>query len=355
MSPPSAPVRIGIVGVGVIGRRHLELAVAEERCRVVALADPDPAVVPVASAAGVHCYQSCAAMLDRERLEGVIVATPTALHTQVGLELVGRGLPMLMEKPFADTLERGLELADAASSAGVAIAVGHHRRFDPAVSEARRILASGEIGRLVGASGIWAVQKPASYFEVAWRRERGGGPVLINMIHDIDMLRYLCGEIESVYAEETSRNRGYAVEDSGAILLRFADGPLVTISFSDAAPSPWGWERATADNPLIPPTGRNCYRFFCSAGSLGFPGMQVWRHRPGGEPGWSRTFERTGRPLPPRAALAAQLQNFCEVVRGQAEPLVSARDGLATLAAAQAVSLSARDGRPVRPAYPHRE
>ena len=242
-----------------------------------------------ASTAGVAHYGSYKEMLDRERPEGAVVAAPTQLNAEIGLELVARRIPMLMEKLFTSTVESGLELTTAAAAAGVAISVGHHRRFDPAVSEARRILRNGDIGRLVAVSGMWAVRKPDSYFDVEWRRSPGGGPVLINMIHDIDMLRHFCGEVESVYAETTSRNRRLVVEDSGAIMLRFAAGPLATIAFSDAAPSPWGWERGTADNP--------------------------------------------------------------EVVRKKAEPLVGPRDALATLAAARAVHLAARMGRPVKPGY----
>ena len=255
MSQRGEPVRLGIVGVGVIGQRHLQLANAENHCRVVALADPAPEVAEIASSTDVPHYGSFIEMLDCEPLDGVIVAAPTQVHAGIGLELVARRIPMLMEKPFTDTLESGVRLAAAADAANVAISVGHHRRFDPAVAEAREILESGLIGRLIGVSGIWAVRKPDPYFDVEWRCAPGGGPVLINIIHDIDMLRHLCGEIESVYAETTSRNRGLAVEDSGAVLLRFADGVRATISFSDAAPSPWGWERGTADNPAIPPSG----------------------------------------------------------------------------------------------------
>ena len=73
---------------------------------------------------------------------------------------------------------------------------------------AREILRSGEIGELVGVSGLWAVRKPDAYYEIEWRRKPGGGPVLINLIHDIDMLRFCCGEIESVYAENRLRPQG---------------------------------------------------------------------------------------------------------------------------------------------------
>lgn len=351
MSEIREPVRLGIVGVGVIGRRHLQLAMSETCCRVVALSDPAPDVEGIASNAGIRHYRSYIEMLDRERLEGVIVAAPTQLHADVGLELVARRIPMLMEKPFTDTVKSGLELTTAAAAANVAISVGHHRRHDPAVAEAREILERRQIGRLIGVSGIWAVRKPDPYFDVEWRCTHGGGPVLINMIHDIDMLRYLCGEVESVYAETTSSNRGLAVEDSGAILLRFAGGVRATISFSDAAPSPWGWERGTADNPAIPPSGENCYHFFGSAGSFEFPRIRLWRYEPEGEPCWSRRIVPRDRPPLSRAALQDQLRNFCDVVRGDATPVAGPRDALATLAATHAVHLAACRGEPVEPAF----
>ena len=351
MSLGLPPVRLGIVGVGAIGRRHLQLASLESQCRVVALADPAPDVAAIAREAGIRQFASHSAMLDGVQPDGVIVAAPTQLHAPIGLDLARKNLPMLIEKPFTDTLEAGLELVSTAAEHDVPICVGHHRRFDPAVAAAREILAANRIGRLLGVSGIWAVRKPDSYYDVEWRRESGGGPVLINMIHDIDMLRYCCGEVESVYAETTPSERGFPVEAGGAILLRFASGALATISFSDAAPSPWGWERATADNPIIPPSGENCFRFFGSSGSFEFPRIRLWRNKPGGEPCWSREILSERHRVGPRAALAEQLRNFCNVVLGRESPVVGPKDGLATLAVARAVHESAVHGVPVEPAY----
>lgn len=285
-SEPS--VRLALVGAGLIGRRHLALMAAEPGCQVVAVADPAPGTRELAAAAGACHYNSHIELLNGERPDGVVVAAPTPLHVLIGVDCVRQGIPLLVEKPFADTVAAGLALAEAAATARTPIAVGHHRRFDPAVAAARDLLAGGEIGDLVGISGVWAVRKPASYFRVAWRRLPGGGPVLLNLIHNIDLLRHCCGEVESVYAEVSSRQRHLKVEDSGAVLLRFAGGALATIAFSDAAPSPWSWERATADNPEIPASGENCYRFFGPEGSFEFPNILVWRRAPGGEPGWSR-------------------------------------------------------------------
>ena len=340
-------IKLGLIGLGWIGQRHLDLATAEPECQLTAVADPAVNRAP----AGVAHYSSHVEMLDSEQLDGVIVAAPTQLHAPIGLQCVQRRLPVLIDKPFTDTVESGRELVEAANARGVAIAVGHHRRFDPAVRAAREILRSGEIGELVGVSGLWAVRKPDAYYEIEWRRKPGGGPVLINLIHDIDMLRFCCGEIESVYAETASGRREFEVEESGAIILRFASGALATISFSDQAPSPWGWERATADNPSIPGTGENCFRFFGTKGAFEFPNIAFWQNVPDVEPSWLAPISREARPIPPRAALAAQLKSFCEVVRGECEPVIGPADALATLAATVAIQESARRGSPVRPSY----
>ena len=171
------------------------------------------------------------------------------------------------------------------------------------------------------------------------------------MIHDIDMLRYWCGDVESVYAETTPSVRGFPVEESGAILLRFFGGFRATLAFSDLTPSPWGWERATADNPDIPASGENCYRFFGTDGSFEFPSIRLWRTRPGRESCWTRVIRPESVPVGPRAALADQLRHFCRVVRGEEHPVVRGEDALATLAVAEAVHESAQLGRPVQPQF----
>ena len=345
------PERLVLIGAGVIGVRHLKLAAAEPDCRVVAVADPAPRATAVAKESGCACYEQYEEMLDRERPEGAIVAAPTPLHAPIGVACASRGIHMLMEKPFTDTVAAGRQLIDTANGAGVRITVGHHRRYDPAVEAARAIIANGEIGRLVAISGIWATRKHNDYYLADWRREPGGGPVLINLIHDIDMLRYCCGEIESVYAETRNAERGLKVEDSGAVVLRFRAGAIATITFSDATPSPWGWERASGDNPQTPHVPENCFRFFGTEASFEFPNIAIWRNPPPAEPSWLQPLAKETRPAPERAALAAQLKHFCQVVRGEAEPKVSATDGLATLAATAAVLESARSNQPVKPAF----
>ena len=275
---------------------------------------------------------------------------PTGLHATVGMACAAAGVHILVEKPIADDVPAGLELVVAAEAAGVRVLVGHHRRYDPAVETARDIVRSGELGRLVLVSAVWAVRKPDDYWDAGWRSAPGGGPVLINLIHDIDCLRYICGEIVEVQAASSSAVRGFEVEDSAAIVLRFEDGALGSVAITDAAGSPWSWEGGTNDNPAAAWSGQNSYRFMGVDGSLEFPNLVTWRHE-GAAPGsWGQPYIATPRGLGPRTARADQVRHFCAVVRGDVPPRIDGRDGLATLAATMAVHEAAATGRPTRPA-----
>ena len=342
------PVSLAIVGAGIIGRRHGSLALAEPACKLVATVEPDPASAAKAAAElGVPNYPDIPSLLANESVEGVVVATPNFAHVPVGIECAERGLHMLMEKPVADTLEAGGKLMAAVKKADVRMAVGHHRRFDPEAEVAREIIQSGEIGRVLAINMLWVQRKPDSYFADEWRRLPGAGPTMMNLIHDVDMLRYVYGEIESVYAETTNSARGFVIEDTAAAIMRFVDGALCNITVSDALPSPWTWESATGENPVVPLTGESCYRFFGTHGVLEFPQIEIWRHD-GASPGaWNLPFIREKRAISERAALAGQIKQFCAVVRGTEEPRLDGPGGLMTLAATLAVHESARQGKPI--------
>ncbi len=343
--------RIGIVGAGVIGARHARLVAAEGFCELGAIADPTPDGEALAAELDAPWMRDGAALAEAGTCDGVIVATPTPDHVETALRYIERGVPVLVEKPIADTVAAGRRLLDAATEANVCVLTGHHRRFDPSVRLAQDLMGEGGIGQLLAVNAIWAVRKPESYYDVAWRRSPGGGPVLINLIHDIDMLRALCGEIESVQALCSHAARGFAVEDTAAILLRFRGGAVGTVTMSDAAPSPWGWEQATGENPLVPATAENPYRLFGTAGSLEFPRIKLWRHADPASGGWSDPLQVREIEAGPRTALLTQLRHFCDVIRADALPMVSAADGLATLAATEAVLHAARDGRAITPQF----
>jgi predicted dehydrogenase len=345
------PVRLAIIGAGQIGTWHAELMQNQAEGQLVAIADPSPATERVAERFGVQRYVDFETMLAKVKPDGVVVATPNQLHATAAKACARHGVHILLEKPVADGVTEGRKLLDIVNQAGVRMIVGHHRRFDPAARSAHEILNTGKIGNLQAVTATWAVRKHDLYFDAEWRRVEGGGPVLLNLIHDIDMLRHLCGEIATVYAELSSQARGHEVEDTAAIIARFQSGALATIIVSDATPSPWGWEFATGENPQMPASGENCYQFMGTKGSFGFPHIQLWHHEDTDNGSWHEAISVHTEEKATRQAMANQLKHFCAVIRGVEAPYVSGEDGLATLAATEAVKRSAKSGAPMVPEF----
>ena len=138
---------------------------------------------------------------------------------------------ILIEKPIADTMDEAHRIVKAADDNGIQVLVGHH----PLIQAARSIVQSGELGDLVAVSVLWALLKPIDYYNVDWRcRRPHGGPTLINLIHEFDSLRFICGEICQIYAQSSSTVRQLDVEDTLSISLSFESGSLGSVVASDA-------------------------------------------------------------------------------------------------------------------------
>lgn len=338
-------IGIGVIGAGVIGRTHLSTLGQDPACEIVGLADPTPAAAELAAELGLPHYADHRDLLAAPGLAGVIIATPTALHVPIGLDAVAAGIPALVEKPIGPTVEQARRLADAAERAGVPLLVGHHRRHNPIVVAAREAVRSGRLGRLTTVTALWTLRKPDDYYDIAWRRQPGGGPVLTNLIHDIDLLRFVCGEIASVQALVSTAGRGLPINDSAVVSLQFADGALGTITMSDAVAAPWAWDITSGENPFFGHTDENCYLLAGSEASLAVPSLRLWRYA--GEVGWGAPLTEERLPLEPGDPYARQLAHFRAVIRGAEKPVITGADATATLAATLAVEEAAAAGRPV--------
>lgn len=339
--------RLAVIGAGAIGRMHVERARLHPDCEIVALADPSPAAQAYARTEGLRWFADYAAMLDEVQPEGAIVATPNATHRDVGLACIARGIAVLMEKPIADTVEQAQQLNCAAAEAKVPLIVGHHRRHNPILRRARAIVQSGRLGKPVAASGLATFYKPDSYFEMAWRREKGGGPVLINLIHDIDIMRFLLGEIVEVQAATSNAVRGFQVEDTAAVLLRFANGALGTLVVSDCAASPWNWDLAAGEAAHYPRQNVNTHFLTGTDASLTLPLLDIWEYRSG--KGWHDELS-VERSTPHRNdPYHEQLRHFTAVIDRVEEPVCSGDDAARTLAATFAVHCAVAAGAPVAP------
>jgi len=343
----SAQMRIGVAGAGLIGRRHIELIEASPDCVLAGIADPSPAAKEFAQARNTPWYAEHRALLAQEKPDGLVIASPNALHLQMALDCAEAGVPALIEKPVTDTVASARRLCATIKRTGVPMLVGHHRRHNPIIRAAREAVATGKLGQLTAVAGLWLLKKPDDYFDVAWRREHGGGPLLINLIHDIDNLRFICGEIVEVQALTSNRVRGFAVEDTAALLMRFANGALGTMTVSDATPAPWSWELASGENPAYPRQDQPCYIFSGTVGSLSVPNMELWSYAQ--QPGWYAPLSHETVAPPAFDPLIEQLRHFCAVIASREQPLISAEDAMGTLAVVEAISEAARTGQTISP------
>lgn len=338
--------RIAVVGAGRIGTRHVEEIRANARAALSAIVDVTPAAAALAHAMRVPLYASLGELLARDRPEGVVLATPNVLHASQAIDCVAAAVPVLVEKPIAHTLASGVRVCEAAERAGVPILVGHHRMHSPILQAARGIIASGALGRVVGVIGSAVFYKPDDYFDEApWRREPGGGPILINMIHEVGSLRYLIGEIVGVQAFASHATRDFPVEDTVSINLRFANGALGTFLLSDTAASSKSWEQTARENTAYAADrDEDCYAVIGTRGSLGIPTMRIKRFEDTSKRSWFTPFVTRDVEFERRDPLALQIDHFVAVIRGEAKPLVTARDGLENLRVVEAIVEATKTG-----------
>ena len=334
-------VRLALAGAGLIGRRHAEAIAQAEGARLVAVADP--AGGDWTRAQGLAWHADVEALIAAERPDGLIVATPNQTHVETGLAAVAAGIPALIEKPVADTVAEAARLVAAGREAGVPLLAGHHRRHNPLIRAAKARIAEGEIGRAVTAQATCWLYKPDDYFAAApWRTQAGAGPVFINLIHDVDLMRDLVGEIEAVQASDRSAMRGHAVEDTAAAILHFEGGALGTVSVSDTVVAPWSCEMTAGENPAYPRTDESCYQIGGTHGALSIPDGTGWSQDPRG---WWQAMHRTRPGVKDTDPLIAQIEHFARVIRGEEAPLVTAEEGMCSLAVIEAIGRSARSGR----------
>lgn len=339
--PMPAPASVALVGAGAIGRLHASLMGPGEPCRLASIADPTQAGQEFARSLGVPCFPDHHALLAASKPHAAIVATPNDTHVPIARDFIAAGIPVLVEKPIASDLAEAEALCAEAERAGIPLLVGHHRRHNPIIRAARAAIAAGRIGQLTTGAVLATFLKPESYFDLAWRRQPGAGPVLINLIHEIDLIRFVCGEIVSVHAATSSARRHFPVEDTAAVILGLANGALITVSLSDTTASPWSWDLASGENPAWPPQPRRvATHFFCgTAGALSLPGLELWHY--GSQAGWMEPIACEPLALTPADPYRKQLHHLAQVIAGREEPVCSGRDATATLAATLAVHRAA--------------
>jgi predicted dehydrogenase len=328
-----APLRVGLAGLGSIGQNHMRLLSAREDVRLAAIADPvGKTLRAAAKQTGAQAFPDALAMLEEAELDAVVIATPTTAHAAIALAAISHGLPVLIEKPMAATVDDGLRILAAAKRRGVPVQVGHVERFNPAVLELDRRLRQGWLSSIYSISSRRAGPFPA--------RIRDVGVTVDLATHDVDILSWITRERPLRVYAETARRIHAEHEDLLFGLLHFASG---TTGFLDV-----NWLTPTKRRQLHVVGEEGMFDLDYLTQRLTFT-----RHSDTTNPtlikGYAPTFAGDVHEVEVDSSepLAAELDAFIAVARGGVAPMVDAEDGLWAVAIADALLQSAARHAPV--------
>jgi UDP-N-acetyl-2-amino-2-deoxyglucuronate dehydrogenase len=233
-------LRFGIVGCGVIGPTHAEAIASLPDAQLAAVTDIIPErAQKLAARYGATPYTDFQEMLTRERLDVVIVCTPSGMHREHACRVMRTGRHVIIEKPMEISLAAIDEMLRVQQETGVKLAVISQHRFDPASRQVHDLLEEKAFGRLVLGNVIVPWWRSQGYYDSgAWRGtwELDGGGVLMNQsIHSIDLLQWFMGPVKSIYAYTDTLAHRMETEDVAVAVLRFANGALGTIAATTGA------------------------------------------------------------------------------------------------------------------------
>ncbi len=338
-------LRFLISGPGLIGLAHISRIKERDDSLITAIVDPSPDKYgQLVASTGANCYRTIEEALGCGCYDGAIISSPNRFHYAQALRCIEAGVTTLIEKPLTDDVATAKAIVDVARSSGVSVMVGHHRAYSPLLQSARAFIQGPDFGRLVTVQGSAQFYKPADYFAAGpWRSQPGGGPAMINLIHEIGIMRHLCGEIITVAAFASNAIRSFAVEDTLTISLRFENGCLGSFVLSDTAASNKSWEMTSGENKAYPfYANEYAYHIAGTNGSLDLPNMRARLYPVGKPASWWLPFEDQDLVTLRDDPLRRQIDHFVKVICGEAVPVVSAYEGYRNMVVLDAILRAAR-------------
>ncbi|WP_006718427.1 Gfo/Idh/MocA family protein [Desulfitobacterium metallireducens] len=223
-------MRFAIIGCGRIAQKHGESIMAIPEAELVAVCDIVPEKAQAfADKYGAKPYTSYDEMLANEDLEVVTIATPSDLHAPIGIAAAKAGKHVMVEKPMAMTLKSADELIKTCKDGGVKLAVIHQNRFNKSVKLMRKALDEGRFGKLTHGQATVRWNRDENYYaQASWRgtKLQDGGVLMNQSIHNIDLLQWTFGPVESVFGYTATAMRPIEMEDVGGAVIKFKNGAI---------------------------------------------------------------------------------------------------------------------------------
>jgi UDP-N-acetylglucosamine 3-dehydrogenase len=319
-----AELRIGVIGLGMMGRHHVRVTRELDGVRLVAVADAqgDPHGV----AGGLPVLESVAALID-QGIDAAVVAVPTGYHEAVALELASAGVHTLVEKPIASDSAAGERVASAFEQAGLVGAVGHIERYNPALQDLRRRVEEGELGDLYQIATRRQGPFPARIADVGVVKDLG--------THDIDLTAWLAqSRFESIFARTTTRS-GRPHEDMVAATGQLGNGVITNHLVNWLSPMKERLTIVTGEKGAFVADTITADLTFFENGTVATEWESMAAFRGVSEGNVTRLAIAKPEPL------RTEHEAFRDAVLGLRSDVVTMREGLDTLRVAEAVLESA--------------
>ena len=334
-----------IAGLGSIGRRHFRNLIALGEKDIVLLRTRK-ATLPDDELAGYPVETDIHKALKKHKPDAVVVANPTALHLDVAIPAAYVGSTILLEKPVSDSFDRLDTLQQAAQKSGSKILVGFQFRYHPTLNKARELIQANAIGKILTVHAHWGEYLPQWHpwedYSVSYaaRADLGGG-VIRTLTHPLDYLRYLVGDVESLWSFNGHVSPlELDVEDVAEIGLKFKNGAIggVHLNYVQRPPS-HTFEVVGTDGTLRWDNADGILqlqRFPAPFASYSYvpPAPVIETYSP------PDGFERN-------QLFVSQTRHFVETAQGEIVPICSLDDGIMALRLALAAIESQKSGRVV--------
>jgi len=324
----SRAVRVGLAGLGSMGRNHLRVIAGRPDARLVAVADPAPeALAGAVAQTSATGFSEPLAMVAEAELDAVVIAAPTTAHLPLALAAIGRGIAVLVEKPLASTVDDALEIVAASRATGVPVQVGHVERFNPAVRELGRLLHEER-----WLSTVYAItSRRAGPFPA---RIRDVGVTIDLATHDVDICCWIAGERPVRVHAETAQRIHADHEDLLFGLLHFPSGVVAQLDVDWLTPAKRRQLTVVGEEGMFELDYLTQRLTFTRATDTTNPRLIG---------GYAPTFEGEVVELtvPAVEPLGLELAAFLQVVREGGRPEIDAEDGLWAVGIATALLESA--------------
>lgn len=304
-------VSIGLIGAGHIGRTYSQVLSSSELAVICAVADTAPgAADTIAGMLGARAFDSHLDLLDQGGVEAVIVCTPPATHAEVVTAALERGIHVMCEKPFALSSAEARSMIATAAASGVVLTMASKFRYVADVVTARRLINSGAIGTPVLVENTFASRVSMVGRWNSVPAISGGGVLIDNGTHSVDIVRYLLGPIEEVFAVEGRRAQDLEVEDTAHLFARCGRGVRASVDLS------WTINKE-----------RDSYLDIYGSDGTILVGWKASRYLTDPAEGW-KPF---GGGYDKVQAMTDQVHNFCRAFIDGEPLLISAQDALASV------------------------